>query len=126
MLLHDLMSKFSAVKFLLRIDDALDLFAEHAIGGIIGLFCNGLFGSSTIIALDGVNTSINGGWIDHNWKQLYMQIAYIAAACTYTFTITALIAKCIDMIPGLHLRASEEAQGLGMDEDQVCIYLSSL
>ncbi|KAI0035285.1 ammonium transporter [Vararia minispora EC-137] len=107
------------LKFFFRIDDALDLFAEHAIGGVIGLFCNGLFASNNVIRLDGVNTSIAGGWVDHNWKQMYMQIAYIAAACGYTFVVTALIAKAVDLVPGLHLRASEEAEGLGMDEDQI-------
>lgn len=46
------------VKFLLRIDDALDLFAEHAIGGIVGLFMNAFFARHDIIALDGVNTGV--------------------------------------------------------------------
>ena len=109
------------VKFLIRIDDALDLFAEHAVGGIIGLLFNGLFTETELIALDGVNTAILGGWIDHNWKQLYIQIAYIAATCAYTFVMTALIAKAIDLIPGCRLRASDVAEVLGMDEDQVSI-----
>lgn len=38
--------------------------------------------------------------------------------------MTALIAKIIDIIPGLHLRASVEAEGLGMDDDQVRVDLS--
>jgi Amt family ammonium transporter len=91
---------------------------------MIGLFCNGLFAKTSVIALDGVNGSIAGGWLDHNWKQMYKQIAYIAAACAYTFVVTALLAKGVDLVPGLHLRASEEAEGLGMDEDQVRVVLS--
>jgi Amt family ammonium transporter len=54
------------VKCLLDIDDSLDLFAEHAIGGIIGLLACAFFGDKDIVALDGVST-IEGGWIDHNW-----------------------------------------------------------
>ncbi len=107
------------MKFLFRIDDALDLYAEHAVGGIIGLLFNGFFAKSDIIALDGINTSVEGGWIDHNWKQLYKQFAYICAVCGYAFVVTAIIAKSVDMVPGLRLRASDEAEGLGMDEDQV-------
>lgn len=103
----------------MRVDDALDLFAEHAVGGIIGLLFNAFFATSAVISLDGVNTSINGGWLDHNWKQLYIQVAYICAVCAYSFCVTALIAKGIDMVPGLHIRASGEAESLGMDEDQV-------
>ena len=100
-------------------DDALDLFAEHAMGGIIGLIFNALFGAGSIIALDEVNTTMPGGWLDHNWKQLYIQIAYVVAATAYTFVVTAFLAKMLDMIPGLQLRSSEESEVLGMDESQV-------
>jgi len=106
------------IKFLVHVDDALDLFAEHAIGGTVGLLANGLFGDSAIVALDGV-TQIEGGWINHNWKQLYKQFAYICACYAYTFVVTALLAKGVDMIPGMHLRASMEAETMGMDEDQI-------
>ena len=57
-----------------------DLAAEHAIGGIIGLLFNALFADKDLIALDGVNTTSSGGWINHNWKQLYIQFTYICAA----------------------------------------------
>lgn len=108
---------------MLRIDDALDLGAEHAMGGIIGLFFNGLFADKDLVALDGV-TSVSGGWINHNYKQLYIQFAYICAAVGYTFVVTALLAKTLDMIPFFHLRASPEDEALGMDDTQVRVYLS--
>ena len=104
------------MKSWLRIDDALDLFSEHAIGGIIGLFFNGLFADSSIIALDGVNTSIKGGWVDGNFKQLGLQLAYICAAVGYTFVVTALLAKGLDMIPGMQLRGTMDDEVIGMDE----------
>ncbi|THH07133.1 hypothetical protein EW145_g3595 [Phellinidium pouzarii] len=107
------------LKFLMRIDDALDLFAEHAIGGMIGLLFNAFFAKNSIIALDNVNTSIPGGWLDHNWKQLYIQFAYICAASGYAFVMTALLAKLVDMTPCLHLRATDDAEHLGMDDDQI-------
>lgn len=107
------------IKFLVRIDDSLDVFAEHAVGGMVGLIFNALFGADYIIGLDGVNTGvITGGWVNHNWKQLYIQIAYICAATGYSFVMSAIIAKAIDLVPGLKLRASEEAELLGMDDDQ--------
>ena len=98
----------------------MDVFAEHGIAGMIGLLANAIFGASYIIGLDGVNTgSIPGGWIQHNWKQLYIQFAYIVACTAWAFCMSALIAFLIDKIPGLHLRASEEAELLGMDDDQL-------
>jgi Amt family ammonium transporter len=102
------------------VDDALDLFAEHAVGGIIGLLLNGFFGSGDIIALDDVNVGFKGGWLDKNWKQLYIQFAYICATCAYTFVVTALLAKLVDLVPGLHLRSTSEAEKRGMDEIEVC------
>jgi len=113
-------SNFSTkLKFYLHVDDALDLTAEHAIGAMVGLLANGFFGTSAIISLDGVNTSLTGGFLDSHWKQLYIQFAYICATVAYSFVVTALIAKTIDMIPGLKLRTSEEGESLGVDEMEI-------
>jgi Amt family ammonium transporter len=98
----------------------MDVFAEHGVAGIVGLIFNALFAADYVIGLDGVNTGIiTGGWVNHNYKQLYIQIAYIVACCAYTFVMSALLAYGIDKIPGLKLRASEEAELLGMDDDQL-------
>jgi len=105
-------------KFVVGIDDALDVFAEHGVGGIVGLLFNAFFAADYIIGLDGVNTGVTGGFLNGNFRLLYVQIAYIVACCSYMFVVSAIIAKAIDMIPGLHLRASEEAELLGMDDDQ--------
>jgi Amt family ammonium transporter len=87
---------------------------------MVGLVFNALFAADYIVGLDGVNTGLGvGGWVNHNWKQLYIQIAYIVAVTAYTFVVSAIIAKLIDLVPGLHLRASEEAELLGMDDDQL-------
>ncbi|KAF8754216.1 Ammonium transporter [Rhizoctonia solani] len=92
-----LVSSPAQFKYLIGIDDALDLFAEHAIGGILGLLANGLFADTALIALDGVNTAVPGGWIEHNYKQLYIQFAYVCACCAYVF----------------------DGEILGMDDDQI-------
>lgn len=98
----------------------MDIFAEHAVAGMLGLLANALFSATYIIGLDGVNTGIiQGGWIDHNYRQLYVQIAYILACTGWAFSISWLLATGINFIPGLHLRASEEAELLGMDDDQL-------
>ncbi|KAF4636372.1 hypothetical protein G7Y89_g1710 [Cudoniella acicularis] len=108
------------IKFWIRIDDSMDVLAEHGIAGMVGLIFNGLFAADYIIGLDGVNTGIvNGGWLNHNYKQLYIQVAYICACTVYAFIVSAILAYAINAIPGLHLRASEEAELLGMDDDQL-------
>jgi len=108
------------IKYWIRIDDAMDVFAEHGIAGMIGLFFNGVFAAPYVIGLDGVNTALfPGGWIERHFLQLGQQVAYIAATTAYAFVMSALIAYAINYIPGLHLRASEEAELLGMDDDQL-------
>lgn len=44
----------------MQVDDALDVFALHGVGGVLGLIGNGVFAADYIIALDGVNTSVPG------------------------------------------------------------------
>lgn len=115
------------VKYWLRIDDSMDVFAEHGVAGMVGLIFNALFGSDAILGLDGVNVgAVNpttntavGGWIIHNYRQFYIQLAYIVACTGYSFAVSAIIAYAINIIPGLNLRASEEAELLGMDDDQL-------
>ncbi|GMG15936.1 unnamed protein product [Aspergillus oryzae] len=98
----------------------MDVLAEHGIAGIVGLIFNALFADDAIVGLDGVNTgSKMGGWLIHNYKQLYIQIAFIVASAAYAFVVSAIIAYAINAIPGLKLRASEEAELLGMDDDQL-------
>jgi Amt family ammonium transporter len=54
----------------------MDVFAEHAVGGIIGLMANAIFGADYIVGLDGVTTSSSnpttgtgiGGWVIHNYR----------------------------------------------------------
>ncbi|KAL1961845.1 hypothetical protein VTN77DRAFT_1014 [Rasamsonia byssochlamydoides] len=115
------------VKYWIRIDDSMDVFAEHGVAGIIGLIFNAFFGTDAIVGLDGVNVGAEnpttgtkvGGWLIHNYRQLYIQIAYVVATCGYAFVMSAIIAYVINLTPGLKLRASEEAELLGMDDDQL-------
>lgn len=98
----------------------MDNLAEHGIAGMVGLIFNGLFAADYIIGLDGVSTGlINGGFLNRNYRQLYIQVAYIVACTAYSFVVSAGIAFLINLVPGLQLRASEEAELLGMDDDQL-------
>jgi len=129
------------IKYIIRIDDSLDIFAEHGVAGMVGLLFIAFFGTADVIGMDGVNVNYPpAGWLDHNWKQLYKQFAYILVCSVYAFVVSAIIAFIINFVPGLHLRASEEAevskyhapvanhpqptnpfflQLMGMDDDQI-------
>lgn len=98
----------------------MDVFAEHGLAGILGLLANGFLASDAVTGLDGVNTGFGyGGGLIGKWKQLYIQLAYIVAVIGYSFVMATLIAYAINYTPGLRLRASEEAELLGMDDDQL-------
>lgn len=106
------------IKYLLHVDDSLDVLAEHGIAGVVGLIFNALFGSADVIGYDNV-TVHEGGWLNHNYKQLYIQIAYILACTGYLAVVTAILCFVINNIPGLHLRVDYDAEEAGLDEDQI-------
>ena len=62
---------------------------------------------------------IEGGWLNKHWVQLGYQLADSASGFAYSFLGSCLILFFINLIPGCHLRASEEAEILGMDDAEI-------
>jgi len=106
------------LKFIFGYDDCLDIFASHAVGGVVGNILTGLFAQASVANLDGI-TPIPGGWIDHNWIQLGYQLADSCAGLSYSFIVTTIILWVMHFIPGLRLRASEEAEIVGIDDAEM-------
>jgi Amt family ammonium transporter len=105
------------LKHLFKFDDALDVFSTHGVGGFVGALLTGLFADSRVVEFDGFS-SISGGWINHYYVQLGKQLANACAICGYTAVMTFIILIVIDHIPGCALRASEEAEIIGIDEEE--------
>lgn len=106
------------LKFVLGVDDALDIFAEHAVGGFIGNILTAFFAADYIAHLDGFS-EIPGGWLNHHWVQLGYQLADSVSGLVYSFGGTCIILFVMNLIPGLSLRASEEAEILGIDDAEI-------
>jgi ammonium transporter, Amt family len=106
------------LKFLLHIDDSLDIFAIHGIGGLVGDLLTGFFAADYIAHLDGV-TEIPGGWLNQHWVQLAIQLADGVTGMAYSFVVSCVILFLLNLIPGFHLRASEEEEMMGIDETEV-------
>lgn len=106
------------LKFIFGYDDALDIFASHAIGGVVGNLLTGFFAQSSVAGFDGF-TKISGGWLDHHWVQLGYQLADSVAGLSYSFVATTIILWIMHYIPGLSLRASEEVEILGLDDAEM-------
>jgi Amt family ammonium transporter len=62
---------------------------------------------------------INGGWLDQNWIQLGYQLADSVVGGSYSFAGTTVILFILNMIPGLRLRAREDAEILGIDDAEI-------
>jgi Amt family ammonium transporter len=91
----------------IRIDDALDVFAVHGIGGIWGALATGVF---AVAAIGGTP-----GLIEGNIRQLGVQFIAVGATLAYSFVVSLIILKVLDVIPGLGLRASRSGEDQGLD-----------
>ena len=90
-----------------NLDDALDVFAVHGIGGLWGCIAAGIFAVESIAGVKGL---IQGSF-DQVWIQAYTSIAVLI----YTFVISYVILFVLDKIPGLGLRVSETNENQGLD-----------
>jgi Amt family ammonium transporter len=91
-----------------RLDDSLDVFAGHGIGGITGALLTGVFASASWGGTDGL---MHGRPI-----QLVLQAVGVLAALAYSGAATFALLKLIDVV--LPLRAASHAEGVGMDISQ--------
>ncbi|ODQ67087.1 ammonium transporter [Nadsonia fulvescens var. elongata DSM 6958] len=105
------------LKYYVGIDDCLDIFAVHGVGGIIGMFLTGIFASAKIAALDG-HTVIKGGWVNQNYIQLGYQLAECITGAAFSFTLSCAILVIMNWIPGLQLRVSKKDEEDGLDISQ--------
>ena len=65
----------------------LKIFATHAIGGVVGNLLTGIFAQSSVAGFDGI-AKIPGGWLDHHYIQLAIQLADSSAGLGYSFVMT--------------------------------------
>lgn len=99
------------LKHLLGIDDALDTFGVHGIGGFYGNIVAGIFAQKWIAELDGMK--IEGGWVDGNWMQVPYQLAGSFAGAGWSFFLTYGLVFVMQKIPFLRLRLSIEEELTG-------------
>ncbi|CAK7907668.1 ammonium transporter Mep2p [[Candida] anglica] len=115
------------LKTILGIDDGMDVFALHGVGGICGSILTGLFAADYIAATDGSvagdpSLAIAGGWMNHHYKQLGYQLAGSCSVGLWSFCITAILLFITDKIPKLRLRLHEDEELLGTDLAQIGEY----
>ncbi|RVU85516.1 ammonium transporter [Leucothrix sargassi] len=98
------------IKQKFKIDDSLDVFPVHGVGGILGAFLAGIFASTELGIFSGQGfadgiSSIGG--------QLSVQMIGIASTFIYTAVVTYILFKIVGMLTGgVRVTEDEESQGL--------------
>jgi len=100
---------YYAIKFRqrTRLDESLDVFACHGLGGTTGALLTGLFATTA------VNKAGANGLFYGNPKQFLIQLAAVAIVAAFTFVVTFTLAKILDAVMGL--RVDENAEEVGLD-----------
>jgi len=91
-----------------RIDDALDVFACHGVGGIWGSIATGMLASAAVNA-----TVVGGGLIYGNIHQFLAQLVAIGVVVPFAFFGSYLLLKLVNVFSPL--RVSEKAEDAGLD-----------
>jgi ammonium transporter, Amt family len=94
------------LKSRLRVDDALDVWAVHGVGGWWGAIATGIF------ATVAVNPGGANGLLFGNPAQLGIQLIGLLAATLYAGGATWLILKLVDRLVGLRVPEHDEIRGL--------------
>ena len=101
------------IKQKIKIDDSLDVFPVHGVGGICGTILVGFFASKELGIFSG-----QGGWSHEAIiisDQLQIQFTAVVATAAYTAIATFIILKLVDLVTGLRVDSQTETQGLDLE-----------
>jgi Amt family ammonium transporter len=90
-----------------KVDDALDVFAVHGVGGAFGAVATGIFATAAV-------QEAYTGLIDGNAGQLVTQLVAVGATVGYAVVATFVIIKVVDVILGIRVPSTQEEAGLDL------------
>ena len=91
----------------MKIDDSLDVFPVHGVGGILGTLMTGVFASNALGIFSGQEDIAIGA-------QVSIQAIGILSAICYTAVVTYVILKVTDAMVGNRVDEEDEMQGLDL------------
>jgi Amt family ammonium transporter len=98
-------SATSYMKRVLNVDDSLDVFPVHGVGGLMGTFLTGIFVSATFGGM-GYPDKVTMG------DQIVTQLAGIGATAVWSGVLTWVLLKLVDAVAGMRVGADSETEGL--------------
>jgi len=94
-----------------RIDDTLDVFPSHGVGGMVGMLLTGVF------ATNAINPAItDNGLFFGEWKLFSVHVLGLIGATVFIVVMAFLLLKLTDMISTLRVSESEEEVGLDISQ----------
>jgi Amt family ammonium transporter len=90
----------------IKVDDALDVFAVHGVGGTFGAIATGIFATTAI--------NFGSGLIDGNPSQVVTQMVAVGASIAYAVVATFVIVKVTDLVLGIRVKSDVEELGLDL------------
>jgi Amt family ammonium transporter len=111
---------FLAVEMVVRgrVDDSLDVFGVHGVGGMIGALATGIF------ATKAVNEFGADGLLYGNPGLLLTQLIAVVVVAAYAAGVTFLLLKVIDVVIGIRVSREEEQKGLDATQHGEAAYQS--
>ena len=97
------------IKRVLKIDDSLDVFPVHGVGGILGTLLAGVFSSTGLGVFSGYGFADG---ITGMGGQFYVQLVGVLATIVFTAVVTFAILKVVDAMLGLRVSEEQEVEGL--------------
>ncbi len=97
------------IKQVLKIDDSLDVFPVHGVGGMLGTVLAGVFSSVSLGVFSGYGYADG---IESMGGQLYAQLIGVFATVIYTAVVTWGVLKVADALVGLRVTDEQEIEGL--------------
>jgi len=95
------------MKRALHVDDSLDVFPVHGVGGILGTFLAGVFA----FALGGLGPTVPGTTMG---QQIMVQLTGIGVTILWSGILTFVLLKIVDVLIGLRVPIEQETEGLDL------------
>ena len=105
------------LKFRLGYDDSLDVLGVHGVGGLLGMVLLGLLATRSINPAGADGLLVGGSASFFGWEVLAAVVVAV-----FSFSVTWLIAKALDMTIGLRVSAEDEFTGLDLTQHSESAY----
>ena len=110
---------------ILKIDDSLDCFGIHAVGGIVGGIMTGFFATKAVTG-NATGQGVYYSSLSVGGRQLAIQLCGILFSVGWSCIVTFLLATALDRTIGLRVSAEREDYGLDATQDEAVVHRGEL